>query len=95
MNPYILYLNLFNRKLINKRIFSDCPFKSNQQPAKFFYSDSAVCSWLRSVMHTSESDTAVKYTLWTQTLWYETHRRVWLRIIMHTSEFSKTFDSAV
>ena len=66
-------IDVFTRE----RISPACPFKRNQWPAIFFYSDSMVCSftlwcdahrgaWLRGVMHTTDffyfySNTSVKW----------------------------------
>ena len=69
-----------------KRIFPDCPFKSNQRLTKISILTPWCASWLRGVMHTAELDSAVGCTPHSLTLQCDVHRGVWLCGVMHTVE---------
>ena len=58
-----------------KRIFPDCPFKSNQRPVKFLIQTLPCAVWLRGMMHITELDSTLGCTLW-----YDAHRGVFWEI---------------
>ena len=56
-----------------KRIFPDCPFKSNQGLTKISILTSWCAVWLRGVMHTMELNSVVWCTPWSLTPWCDAH----------------------
>ena len=48
--------------------------------------------WLRSMMHTVESDSAVWCTLGSLTPQYDAHLGAWLRCMIHTAKFLKNWN---
>ena len=63
----------------HKRISPDCPFKSNQRPAKCSILTLRCAVWLRGVMHTIDLDSAAWCTLPSLTTQWDAHHGAWLR----------------